>query len=52
MLQAKLPLAIGVYPLFNMALLKKYPGSQLLLKLILVDNNAEHKVQQTLKCYG
>ena len=44
---AKLELLPGikVHPTFNIALLKKYHGQNLLPNLILVDDNAEYKAE-------
>ena len=41
----ELPPGIKVHPIFNVALLKRYHGQCLLLNPILVDDDAEYKVE-------
>ena len=41
----ELPPVMNVYPVFNVAILKKYHGKHLLLNVIMVDDNAEYKVE-------
>ena len=41
----ELPLVMKVHPIFNIALLTRYHGLCLLKNLILVDNDAEYKVE-------
>ena len=41
----KLPLAMKVHVLFNVALLKRYHGKYLLLNLTLADDDAEYEVE-------
>ena len=48
----ELPPGMKVHPVFNVALLKRYHGQHLLPNLILVDGNAEYKVEQILKHHG
>ena len=51
---AKLELQPGmkVYPVFNIALLKRYYGQCLLLNPISVDGDAEYEVEEILKHRG
>ena len=41
----ELPLGMKVYPVFNVALLKRYHSKRFLPNPILVDNNAEYEVE-------
>ena len=47
----ELPPKMNLYPVLNVALLKRYHGQYLLLNLILVDHNAEYEVEEILKHY-
>ena len=48
----ELPAGMKVHPVFNVVLLKRYHGQRLLPNPILVDGNAEYKVEQILKHRG
>ena len=45
----ELPPGMKVHPIFNVALLKRYHGQRLLPNPILVDGDAEYKVERILK---
>ena len=48
----ELPPGMKVHPVFNIALLKRYHGQRLIPNPILVDDDAEHEVEQILKHCG
>ena len=43
---------ISIHPVFNVTLLKKYYGDQLIPKVVQVKDDAEHKIDSILHYWG